>query len=107
MPSIPEEAATAELVTPSEAESPETLLLIETGNPGPEPSVPAENEISAGVRVLLQDNRLLLFQKREREAKKERKTYDIRRTTFITETTQKLATERALLLSLLCVSCFS
>ena len=75
MPSIPEEAATAELVTPSEAESPETLLLIETGNPGPEPSVPAENEISAGVRVLLQDNRLLLFQKREREAKKERKKY--------------------------------
>ena len=106
MPSIPEEAATAELVTPSEAESPETLLLIETGNPGPEPSVPTEDEILAGVRVLLQDNRLLLFQKREREAKKERHTtLDVRHS--LPRRPRSWLPERALLLSLLCVSCFS
>ena len=92
MASISEEAATAELATPREGESPETLLLIETGNPGPEPSVPTEDELLAGVRVLLQDTDFYFSKKRERDPKKERKTNDIRRTTFITETTQKLAT---------------
>lgn len=74
MASIPEEAATAELAMPSEAESPETLLLIETGNPGPEPSVPTKDELLAGVRVLLQDTDFYFSKKREREAKKERHT---------------------------------
>jgi hypothetical protein len=76
MTSIPEEAAPAELAMPSEAESPETLLLIETGDPGSEPSVPTEDELLAGVRVLLQDTDFYFSKKAGARSKKRKK--DIR-----------------------------
>jgi hypothetical protein len=58
MASASEEAASTQLSTPIEGGTPETPLLIEAGNPGPEPAVPTEDELLAGVRVLLQDTDL-------------------------------------------------